>query len=857
MAVPWLVSTGPGCTSAVAVDKLTYHSDAQRSGWNPHERVLTPLSVAGPAFGLRWQTPILDYVEGVPPRVFATPLYVNGIEPRTGSFKGRRISVLYVISSTGFAYAINATASGPVEAGTILWRKRLTGSPCAEGTMGNLSTPVIDPPLSRIYVTSCEGASHWQAHALDLRDGEEQSGWPVAIDAQAVNVLGLNHNGTTRFRDQDSHFQRGALNLSPDRARLYVTFGFDDSSGWLIAIDTRAHKVAAAFSSTARTEEIQGGMWSSGGPSVDRHGKVYIATGASSTQMLRHAGIPGVFPDSPHSWGQSILQFTDSGQSGLTLIGTYTPFNYCVAAANDVDLGSSGTLVLDLDPRTTKTPHLLALGGGKQGNAYLLDTDRMPGGVTQRHPCSEDAASDLSLLAPDPQPQFGTRGPLNVFGPYTDQGGSFDQAHSRSTAAFYQGSTGENFLFVTGSSKRTATSSVSTAPGLVKLRIVAGPTAPAYLQIEKREETQIFQNPGSPVVTSNGHDSSIVWVLDTNAPRTATLYGPHAPQPVLYAFDATDLRLLWKSKPGVLPPGGKYNEPTVVNGTVYLATDRVQAFGLDSQPARADGGPYRDFELHLRYRFRGPAGSANLVFRSDTTRATRGRAAAYVTRLGSPATQDLFVVRRTNPNPEVAPLALIGERTDFYLRQGEPHKEVLGLVNEPGTVTASLRPYPDWNEYVLLVSGNRFAQAVNGLLVNDTTDDDFEGRADTGGFSLHFDAAGRSGIEVAAVKLTRTSLLFDWNQRFATHPRRVPSALTAQQARVFQAGSDIYRQRCAACHGNPQSGAPPMQSLAQFPAGRITDVLTNGLMRDMAAGLTDEDKRSVALFLTTQSAETP
>ena len=288
---------------------------------------------------------------------------------------------------------------------------------------------------------------------------------------------------------------------------------------------------------------------------------------------------------------------------------------------------------------------------------------------------------------------------------------------------------------------------------------------------------------------------------------------------------------------------------------MYVATDRVQAFGLQSQPVRAVGAPYRDFELHLRYRLKGPAGGVSLIFRSDAARATGGRAAAYVTRLGSPATPDLFTVRRTNL--EAAPLALSGEKTDFYLRQGEPHREVLGLVNGPGTVTASLRRYPDWNEYVLLVSGNRFAQAVNGLLVNDTTDDDFEGRADTGGFTLHFDAAGRREIEVAAVRLTGTSLLLDWNQRFATHPRRVPSALTAEQARAFDAGKDIYRQRCAACHGNPQSGAPPMQSLAQFPAGRITDVLTNGLMRDMAAGLVDEDKRSVALYLTTQSAETP
>ena len=86
LAVASLVGHALNCASAVAIDKLTYHSDAQRSGWNPHEQVLTPASVASAAFGLRWQTPILDYAEGVPPRVFATPLYVSGIElPRVPS----------------------------------------------------------------------------------------------------------------------------------------------------------------------------------------------------------------------------------------------------------------------------------------------------------------------------------------------------------------------------------------------------------------------------------------------------------------------------------------------------------------------------------------------------------------------------------------------------------------------------------------------------------------------------------------------------------------------------------------------------------------------------------------------------
>ena len=46
-----------------------------------------------------------------------------------------------------------------------------------------------------------------------------------------------------------------------------------------------------------------------------------------------------------------------------------------------------------------------------------------------------DAAKDGSLLAPTPQPQFGTRGPLNVFGPPTDRYGMGDLAKSRSTPA--------------------------------------------------------------------------------------------------------------------------------------------------------------------------------------------------------------------------------------------------------------------------------------------------------------------------------------------------------------------------------------------------------------------------------------
>ena len=49
---------------------------------------------------------------------------------------------------------------------------------------------------------------------------------------------------------------------------------------------------------------------------------------------------------------------------------------------------------------------------------------------------------------------------------------------------------------------------------------------------------------------------------------------------MLYAFDALNLKLLWKSPPGALQTSGKYNEPVIARGAVHVGTDRIQAFGL-------------------------------------------------------------------------------------------------------------------------------------------------------------------------------------------------------------------------------------------------------------------------------------
>ena len=82
------------------------------------------------------------------------------------------------------------------------------------------------------------------------------------------------------------------------------------------------------------------------------------------------------------------------------------------------------------------------------------------------------------------------------------------------------------------------------------------------------------------MVTSNGGRDAIVWVMDMNVRRRAPLRGPNASRPVLYAFDALTLELLWKSAPDELASTGKYNEPAIARGVVYVGTDRIQAFGL-------------------------------------------------------------------------------------------------------------------------------------------------------------------------------------------------------------------------------------------------------------------------------------
>jgi hypothetical protein len=570
---------------------LGFHAGPARLGWNDSEPDLTPAQVGAGHFGLLWSSAPFDACAGAPGRMYSSPLYADDVRIRGGPYDGMSFSVVFGATSNGTVYALNAFAvacdGGAVAAGTTLWKTQLVLPSVVANldggiALGILSTPVIDPAAAVLYVTAMarpgKGPPVWEVFAVDLSSGSTLPGWPLVLDAAALESADT--NGPQRWEtDATQLSQRSALALSPSGDRLYVSFGgyADSVTGWMVAVDTSRARVASSFSSArgAVRGEANGGLWGAGGAAVDVNGSVFMTSGNAGS-----SGIAGNWGDSLLAWGPD-----------LALRGTYSPWNYCSSDAYDADLGGDSPLLLpDESASGTSTPRLIAFGS-KQGAVYMLERDALPGGLDTRPPCAEggvlDAERDSSLLPPpgvtycDPQdPTRCVRGPLSVFGPYSDapMANEEDRAKMRSTPAYFADSAGTAHLFVSGTTK-SSDGVTSVSPSLARLTVHLSSGEPAYLVVDAVDHELSLLNPGSPVVTSAGSEGPVVWIVDENAPRTAFLASA-SPRPVLYAIDGKTMGVLFRSAPTDLTSGGKYVTPVIAHGTVFVGTDRLQAFGL-------------------------------------------------------------------------------------------------------------------------------------------------------------------------------------------------------------------------------------------------------------------------------------
>src|SRR5262245_51407702 len=63
-------------------------------------------------------------------------------------------------------------------------------------------------------------------------------------------------------------------------------------------------------------------------------------------------------------------------------------------------------------------------------------------------------------------------------------------------------------------------------------------------------------------------------------------------------------------------------------------------------------------------------------------------------------------------------------------------------------------------------------------------------------------------------------------------------------------GADLYQQRCAVCHDNPQDRTPPKSIIAKRTPEEIIASLTTGSMKTQAAGLKELEIGALAVYLT-------
>ena len=509
-------------------DVLTYHGDNYRTGWFSAETQLTTANVNASSFGLQ-QVVRLDG------RVDAEPLFVSG-----QTIQGQGVhDVVYVVTETNSVFAIDAAS------GAILWHTSF-GIPVPYSyknyddnvfpVMGILSTPVIDRTAGVMYFVNdtVSGGENFRLHAISLSTGRDVM-TPAVIRATSTLSDGSQWTFLSRYQLQ----RPGLLEAN---GSIYVAFGStgdtvpSQSRGTILRYDaTTLLPMTGDVTDTLSTPSSPyylSSIWQSGfGPATDSSGDIYFSTGNSN-------------PSQP-SYSQSFNR-PDSmvrlSADLLTLKDSFTTYDYFTLDGYDADVGSGGMLVLPDQPGSM--PHL-AVAGGKDGRAFLLNRDNM-GGYTNG-------------------------GPNHVV-QTVNQGGCW------CGPAYYVGSDGVARVLTGGGNGVTSwTLQTSPAPQLTQ-ESSTGPNP-----------TNGLPDYGGlvPVVSSNGTTAgtAIVWVVQK--PSQSFDQNPGTPV-TLRAFDASNLsHQLFSTLGGTWTHASNSNAnivPTVAKGRVYVASNmQLRIYGLLGQ----------------------------------------------------------------------------------------------------------------------------------------------------------------------------------------------------------------------------------------------------------------------------------
>ncbi len=513
-------------------DVLTYHVDNLRSGWFSSETQLTTANVNPQSFGLL-QVVVLDG------RVDAEPLVVMQ-QPIKG--KGTH-DVVYVATENDSLYALDAAD------GSILWQRHFgTAVPYqyknnddnVYPVMGILGTPVIDRQTGAIYLvadTYNGTVDSFRLHAVSLESGKDLLK-PVVIHFSDKLVNGQNWKFNPKYQ-----LQRPGLLLA--NSSIYVAFGSngdidpDISRGVVLRYDEATLTQQSGQLTNRRhfknTPYYLSSIWQSGyALASDQNGDVYFSTGNSDWKIPSR---------SKYNHPESVIHLS---ADLTTLLDSFTTYNYFLLDQADADLGSGGVMLLPDQPGSI--PHL-AVAGGKDGRAFLLNRDNL-GGYTNGGPDNVVQTINMGGCWCGPAAFTGPDGATHV---------------------------------LTGGSNGVTSWKVVTSPSTQLVTESSTGNGPVY---------GLPDNGGLvPVISSNGTTAGtgIVWFVQK--PATSSDNEPGTPV-TLMAYSASDLtQQLFSAQAGTWRHAQNSNAnllPTVANGRVYVASnEQLQIFGLLSKKAGA------------------------------------------------------------------------------------------------------------------------------------------------------------------------------------------------------------------------------------------------------------------------------
>jgi uncharacterized protein (TIGR03437 family) len=475
---------------AAQTSVVTGHNDNGRTGRYQSETLLSPAALKSGIFAKR-------RVLAVDGLIYGQPLYLSRV-----SVPGQGLrNVVFAATSHDSLYAFDADDESAT--GKPLWKVSFL-DPAAAATpvsqddvgcsvmpeLGIGATPVLDPASGTIYViafTKEQGSRYvYRLHALDVATGAERAGSPVQIEPPGFLPV--------------RHKQRTALLLA--NGNVYSSWsGHCDVGayhGWVMAHDATSLKLNGFFNATP--DDSGASFWNGGaGPASDADGNIFVVSANADMDGNHFAA----------RYDESVLKL---GPVNLALGDQFTPFNKLTLDQLDLDLGSSGALLLPDEAGSSAHPHLLYTSG-KEGRMHLLDRDALGG--TQN---GSDAGALTSLTALNFHETFGV-------------------------AAYFN-----NALYI----------------GPQKAPLYKFPLAGAVLGFAPTAQTLDSNGiwGATPSISADGANNGIVWVITGNVGGT------------LAAYDASDLSLLYSSSALTADALGGYAEfsvPTIADGKVFAA----------------------------------------------------------------------------------------------------------------------------------------------------------------------------------------------------------------------------------------------------------------------------------------------